>query len=61
MLAIAVFERVVSKALKHGKIGEEEFNALQTFRLKMLNELTCIDRKMETENWSQFEKIYWKR
>ena len=59
--AIAVFERVVSKALKSGKIDEEEFNSLQTFHLKTMNELTGIDRKMEAENRNQFEKTYWKR
>ena len=54
--AITVFERVVSKVLKNGKIDEEEFNALQTFHLKTINELTGIDRKMEAENRNQFEK-----
>ena len=54
--AIAIFERVVSKALSNGKIDEEEFNLLQTFHLKMMNELTGIDRKMESENRIQFEK-----
>ena len=59
--AIAIFERVVSKALKNGKIDEEEFNSLQTFHFKAMNELTGIDRKMEAENRNQFEKTYWKR
>ena len=59
--AIAVFERVVSKSLKDGKIDEEEFNLLQTFHLKTINELTGIDCKMESENRNQFEKVYWKR
>ena len=59
--AIAVFETSVSKGLKNGKIDEEEFNMLQTFHLKMLNELTGIDCKMEPENRNQFEKTYWKR
>ena len=54
--ALAVFERVVSKALKNGKIDEEEFNLLQTFHLKTMNELTRVDRKMEAGNRSQFEK-----
>ena len=54
--AIAVFERVISKLLKHGKINEEEFNSLQTFHLKTMNELTGIDRKMESENRNQFKK-----
>ena len=59
--AIAVFETSVSKGLKNGKIDEEEFNMLQTFHLKTLNELTGIDCKMEPENRNQFEKTYWKR
>ena len=54
--AIAVFETCLSKALCDGKIDEEEFNALQTFHLKTLNELFDIDRKMEIENRNQFEK-----
>ena len=36
MPALAVFETSVSKALKNGKIDEEEFKLLQTFHLKML-------------------------
>ena len=42
--------------LKNGKIDEEEFNVLQTFHLKTLNELTSIDCKMEAENRNQVEK-----
>ena len=38
--ALVIFERVVSRALRNGKIDEEEFNMLQTLHLKMLNELT---------------------
>ena len=59
--ASAVFETSVSKVLKNGKIDEEEFNMLQTFHLKTLNELTGIDCKMKAENRNQFEKAYWKR
>ena len=54
--AIAVFEMSLSKALSNGKIDEEEFKMFQTFHLKVLNELTGIDRKMEAENRNQFEK-----
>ena len=54
--ALAVFERCISKLLKNGKIDEKEFNLLQTFYLKTINELTGIDRAMEAENRSQFEK-----
>ena len=56
--AIAVFETFLSKALRNGKIDEEEFNVLQTFHLKTLNELSNIDRKMEAENRNQFEKKF---
>ena len=58
---IAVFEMSLSKALKNGKIGEEEFNSLHTLYFKVLNELTGIDHKMEAENRNQFEKVHWKR
>ena len=54
--SLAVFERAISKSLKDGKIDEEEFSSIQTFHLKMMNELTGIDRAMEAENRSQFEK-----
>ena len=52
--AIAVFETSLSKALSNGKI--DEFNMLQTFHLKVLNELTSIDCKMEAQNRNQFKK-----
>ena len=61
MPAIAVFEMCLSKALRNGKIDEEELNLLQTFHLKTMNELTGVDRKMEAENRNQFKKAYWKR
>ena len=54
--ALAVFETGVSKALKDGKIDEEEFNMLQTLHLKVLNELADVHRKMEAENRYHFEK-----
>ena len=59
--AIAVFETCLSKALRNGKIDEEELNTIQTFHLKTLKELSDIDRKMEAENRNKFEKVYWKR
>ena len=59
--AIAVFETCLSKALRYSKIDEEEFNLLQTFHLKTMNELPGVDRKMEAENRNQFEKVHWKR
>ena len=54
--AIAVFEMCLSKALKNGKIDEEEFNVLQMFQLKTLNELSDVHHKMEAGNRNQFEK-----
>ena len=56
--ALAVFETSVSKALKNGKIDKEEFNVLQTFHLKTMNELMGVDHKMEAENKNQSEKAY---
>ena len=49
--AIAVFETCLSKALKNGKISEEEFNLLH---LKTMNELMGVNHKMEAENRNQF-------
>ena len=54
--ALVVFERVISGALKNGVIDEEEFNTLQTLHLETLNELTCVDHRMEAENRSLVEK-----
>ena len=59
--ALAVFERVVSKALKNGEIDEEEFNSIQTFHLEAMNELMGVDHKMGAEIRNQLEKVYWKR
>ena len=56
MTALAIFETSVSKALKNGKIDEEEFNMLQMFHLKTMNELTSINRKMEAENRTNSKK-----
>ena len=54
--ALAVFERVVFKALQNGKISDEEFNILHTLYHETLNELSNIDCKMEAENRNQIEK-----
>ena len=54
--ALVVFERVISGALKNRVIDEEEFNTLQTLHLETLNELTGVDRRMESENRSLVEK-----
>ena len=54
--ALAIFETSISKVLKNGEIDKEEFNVLQTFHLKTMNELNSIDCKMEAEKTNQFEK-----
>ena len=54
--ALAVFERVLSGAIKNGVIDEEKFNNLQTLHLETLNELTGVDHRMEAENRSLVEK-----
>ena len=54
--ALVVFERVISGALKNGAIDEEEFNTIQTLHLETLNELTGVNRRMESENRSLVEK-----
>ena len=59
--ALAVFERVISGALKNGVIDEEEFNMLPMLHLETLNELTGVNRRMEVENRSLIEKARWKK
>ena len=54
--ALVVFERVISGAMKNGRIDEEEFNTLQTLHLETLNELIGVDRRLEAENRSSVEK-----
>ena len=56
MSTLAVFERVVSKALKNGKIDEEEFNSIQKLQLETINKLTDVALKMAAENRTQFGK-----
>ena len=41
--ALAVFERIISGALKNSVIDEEEFNTPQTLHLETLNELMGVD------------------
>ena len=55
-LALVVFERVVSRALKNDIIDAEKFNMLQTLHLETLNELTGIYCRMEAEHTSLVEK-----
>ena len=51
--AIAVFDMSVSKALNNYEIDEQELKVLQDLHLKVINELTSIDRKMESETRTQ--------
>ena len=55
-LALVIFERVVSGALKNGIIDEEEFNMLQTLHFETLNELTGVNRRIEAEHRSLVKK-----
>ena len=55
---LVIFERVVSKSLKHDVIDEEEFNMLQMLHLETLNELIGIDHRMKVEERSLVEKVY---
>ena len=57
MPAIAVFETCLSKALKNGKIDEEEFNVLQTFHLKMMNELKVLITKWKQKRETNLKKF----
>ena len=54
--ALAVFEMSVSKALNDGRVDEREFSMLQELHLKVLNELSSLDRKMEEETRTQLQK-----
>ena len=54
--ALVVFERVVSKSLKDGRIDEEEFNMLQMLQFETLNELTGVNHRSLVEK-SLLEEI----
>ena len=45
--AISVFETSLSKALNNGEIDEQELEVLQALHLKVIDELSNVDRKME--------------
>ena len=59
--ALAIFDMIIPKALKNGKINKKEFNVLQTFHLKTFNELTGINCKMEQKAETNWKKTYLKR
>ena len=54
--AISVLEASLSKALNNGEIDEQEFQVLQESHLKVVNELSNVDRKMELETRNQLQK-----
>ena len=54
--AIAVFETSLSKALNNGEIDKQEFSMLQEIHLKVTNNLSNVDGKMETEMRTQLQK-----
>ena len=53
--ALAVLETSVSKALNDDRIDEREFNMLHTLYIKVISELTAIDRKIEAETRTQLQ------
>ena len=53
--AITVFEMSVSKALNNAEIDEREFQVLQELHLKVINELSNVDHKMEAEMRTQLQ------
>ena len=59
--ALAVFETRVSKALNHVKIAEQEFGMLKKSHLKVINELSNVYCKMESETRTQLQKVYWNK
>ena len=61
MSAIAVFETCLSKALRNGKIDEEEFNMLQRFTLKHLMNCLMSIPKWEQKTETNSKKVYWER
>ena len=56
MLAIAIFEMSLCKALNNGKIDKQEFSILQELQHKVVIELANVDYKMETETRTQLQK-----
>ena len=54
--ALALFETLVPKVLKDGKINELEFNMIQNLYYESLNDPSDIDHKMEAEIRSQLQK-----
>ena len=54
--AISVFETSLSKALNNGEIDEQEFQVLQALHLKVIDEFSNVDCKMESETRNQLQK-----
>ena len=58
---LAVFETLVPKVLKDGKINELEFNMIQKLYYESLNDPSDVDHKMEAELRTQLQKVYRKK
>ena len=54
--AIAAFETSVSKALRNGEIDEREYGILQELHLKVIKELSNLDRKIASKTRNQSQK-----
>ena len=56
ILALAMFEVSILKALNDGRVDKQESDMLQTLHLEVLNNLSSVGRKMAAETSSQFQK-----
>ena len=59
--ATAVVETSISKAFDHGEIDEQEFQVLQMFHLRALNNLANVECKMEAKTITQLQKSLWEK
>ena len=55
-LALAVFERSISRALNDGEVDKQEFTMLQKFHLGVLDEMANIDCNMKAERRAHLQK-----
>ena len=53
---MAIFEREISRALSDDKIDSTEFESLQNTNYETLDKISQMDKKMEAEARTQFEK-----
>ena len=59
-LALAVFERSVSKAVNIGENDKQEFTMLQALDLEATSKLANVNCKMEAKTRVQLQKVCWK-